>query len=462
MTSVKEEITFQHSSEQNKKSKSLSIKTVFKGASIYSLGGVLVKCSGFFLLPLYTRVLTPADYGIIGYLTVFTSIATVILGFGFYGAQTRFYYENSADSHSFGRFAFTVNLIPIALALIVGGPLVILGTTNNWKISANQIPFNPFMVLVLGTVVLEVLALNAVSFYRAQEKFLLATILQVAQFLTVTLFSIFFIVYCQLGALGRIAGMFAGLVVLMFFILRGYVSKFVWSPSLSSLRYALAFGGPIVIHLLSVSLHNAIDRVMLERFVSLSQLGIYTLAFTIGNTLSVFISGFNQAYQPSYFKLMESDDPSKAKKISKTFSAWLALITAAATCMIIAGKPFITIFAGKKFIETVHIFPWIVYAVYLGSFYFFFSSTIFYFKKTIYLPLITGTSAVINIVLNLTLIPSYGIIGAAISTAISHLIQSVLAYFIGGKMFKMRWPLVQIAVSFIIVSLSLKFSTLLF
>ena len=458
----KVETSVQSNLKNEEERKFLSVKSVFKGASIYSLGGILVKCSGFFLLPLYTRVLSPEDYGIIGYLTVFSSIASVILGFGFYGAQTRFYYENSTDSQQFGRFAFTINIIPVAIAVMVGGPLIICGTLFDWKISSNQIPFHPFILLILGTVVLEVLALNAVSFYRAQQKFLLATILQVSQFLAVTLFSIFFIVYCQWGALGRIAGMLAGLVVLMFFIMRQYVRSFVWKPSLSSLGFAFAFGGPVVIHLLASSLHNAIDRVMLERFISLNQLGIYTLAFTIGNTLSVFISSFNQAYQPSYFKLMASNDPAIGKKIWKTFSAWLALITAAAACMILAGKPFITIFAGERFSETVHVFPWIVYAVYLGSFYFFFSSPIFYFKKTMYLPLITGISAIVNIITNLTLIPTYGIIGAAVATAFSHLIQSVLAYIIGGRMYRMKWPWVYIAVSMVVVSLSLVFSTQLF
>src|SRR5690554_7067562 len=57
-------------STKKRHTETYSVKKVLKGASMYSLGDVLVKASGFFLIPLYTRVLTPADYGIVGYLQV--------------------------------------------------------------------------------------------------------------------------------------------------------------------------------------------------------------------------------------------------------------------------------------------------------------------------------------------------------------------------------------------------------
>jgi O-antigen/teichoic acid export membrane protein len=140
-----------------------SLRKVFKGASIYGLGEVLVKASGFFLIPIYTRVLTPADYGIVGYLQVFLQIATVIVAFGAHGAQTRYYYENSADSEMMGRFAFTINLVPVAFALVVGLPIAVFGSMFGWTVGSAQIPFSPYMVLTLWTVVLQVLANNAVS-----------------------------------------------------------------------------------------------------------------------------------------------------------------------------------------------------------------------------------------------------------------------------------------------------------
>src|SRR5690554_1698855 len=97
-------------STKKRHTETYSVKKVLKGASMYSLGDVLVKASGFFLIPLYTRVLTPADYGIVGYLQVFSGFLVVVLGFGFYGAQTRYYYEHRDDELAIGRFMFTINI----------------------------------------------------------------------------------------------------------------------------------------------------------------------------------------------------------------------------------------------------------------------------------------------------------------------------------------------------------------
>lgn len=445
------------SNNTNSIKKTLSLKSVFKGATIYSFGGVFVKCSGFFLLPIYTRVLSPHDYGIIGYLTVLISIATTILGFGFYGAQTRFYYENISGKNHFGKFAFTINIVPLIFSFLFILPLVIVGITNNWKFSDNKIPFYPYVLLAFGTVLMQVLSHNAVSFYRTKQKYIVTTMLQILQFLSITLFSILFIVKFQWGAIGRIAGTTVGLFVILPFIFKNYISTFVWRLSFDGLKYAFSFGLPIVIHLLSNSMHNALDRIILERYISLSDLGIYTLAITIGNTFSIFISSFNQAYQPSYFDLMSSNVNDKDNKIIKIFSAWLFIITLAAVFLLLLGKPFIIIFAGKNFHNTITIFPWIVFGIYSGSFYFFFSSPIFYFKKTSFLPLITGTSAILNLFLNLIFIPFYGVLGAAATTIISHIIQSLLAFIIGNKFYKIKWPIFYILISFIIVSFSFLF-----
>ncbi len=125
-----------------------------------------------------------------------------------------------------------------------------------------------------------------------------------------------------------------------------------------------------------------------------------------------------------------------------------------ATCVgIIIGRPFLEVFAGSQFGNTSDVFPYLLYATYIGSFYYFFSSPIFYFKKTGLLPFITGSSAIINICLNLLLIPNHGIIGASIATIVSHLWISVVSFIVGNRLYKMRWPYLYIFISVFIVSI---------
>jgi O-antigen/teichoic acid export membrane protein len=152
---------------------------------------------------------------------------------------------------------------------------------------------------------------------------------------------------------------------------------------------------------------------------------------------------------------MDSGNNDIENKLIDTFKIWLLLITTATCIGILTSGPFLTFFAGKQFVEVRKIFPYLLVAFYAGSFYFFFSTPIFYFKKTKYLPIITGTSALINISLNFILIPKYGIYGASIATIISHVWISALGYIIGNKLFRIQWPFKEILTSIIFVSVTL-------
>lgn len=426
---------------------------VMKGASLYSIGDVLIKASGFFLIPIYTRILTPTDYGIIGYLQVFSHILVVILGFGFHGAQTRYYFEHKDNLPLVGKFMFSINVTTVIAFIVVCIPLIFIGYFGNWDIGNSGIPFHPFMTITLVSVLITVLNNYVVSSFQMKQKFLSVMLLNTLSFLLSTCFTIVLVVFFKKGAFGRVSGNFYGILIILLPSYFLYAKKFTYKYSLSALKYALAFGFPVVIHLLMGSIHSYIDRIMLESYLPLSDLGIYSLGVSIASVLQMFITAFNQAFQPNYYELMEKKDRSTDKPITQIFTIWLSLITFA-TCMgIIIGRPFLKVFAGSQFGTTSEVFPYLLYATYIGSFYYFFSSPIFYFKKTGLLPFITGSSAIINISLNLLLIPNHGIIGASIATIISHLWISVVSFTVGHRLYKMKWPYLYIFMSVFVVSI---------
>lgn len=424
---------------------------------MYSFGDVLVKASGFFLIPLYTRVLTPADYGIVGYLQVFSSLLVVVLGFGFSGAQIRYYFEHRDESETIGRFMFTINVTTILVFVVLCVPVIAYGSIRGWSIGSENIPFYPFMSITLGTVLLSVLMKLVTSSYRMRQNFLGIMLIKISTFLLTTSFTILLVVYFRQGALGRVAGNALGLFIIFIPIYYLYARHFKPSFSTAALKYSVIYGVPIVLHSLMGVIHNSIDRLMLERYLPMSELGIYTLGASVAAVLQMFVTAFNQAYQPSYYQLMESGHESIEKQIVTTFKFWLRLITLA-TCIGIAfGGPFLTVFAGQRFQEVSKIFPLLLISVYAGSFYFFFSSPIFFYKKTRILPFITGSSALINIVMNLLLIPRYGIHGASLATTISHIWISVVAYMIGNRLYRLKWPIITILSSITLVVLMYMF-----
>lgn len=439
-----------------------SLRRLLAGAGVYSLGEVLVSASGFLLIPLYTRVLTPTDYGVVGYVQVFLQVTVPILAVEFHGAQARYLFEDHGTADELGRFLFTINAFPTVVAIAVFAPLTVLGVTLRWTVGSAGIPFWPYMTLVLWSALFTVLANNALGYYRALQRYAVATALQVGRFLGITGFTLFFVLVLDMGALGRIGGLFAGLLLFVFVSFAPYARHFRFQWDGAALRYALLFGAPLVIHALAATVHAVIDRFILERYVDLEQLGIYSLAFTVGNALNLFIVGFNRAFQPSYYRFMAEESDSADHHVVRSFTAWLLIISVVSIIGIVAGRPFLQVFAGPRFVSAGPLFPWIILAVFLGGFYYFFSAPLFYYKKTAILPLITGSSAIANIGLNLLFIPRFGAIGAIVATGASHAIMSALAFGFGMRLQRVSWPYWLIAISLAAVVGSAVFASVVF
>jgi len=174
---------------------------IIKGASLYSVGDVLVKASGFFLIPIYTRILTPSDYGIIGYLQVFSHIFVVILGFGFHGAQTRYYYEHKDNLPLVGKFMFSINVTTIVAFIVVCIPLIFIGYFGNWNIGNSGIPFHPFMTITLVSILFTVLNNYVISSLQMKQNFLGVVLINALSFLLSTSFTIVMVVYFNEGSL---------------------------------------------------------------------------------------------------------------------------------------------------------------------------------------------------------------------------------------------------------------------
>ena len=428
----------------------MSIKRLLKGATIYSLSEIIVKSGSIILIPVLTRYLSPDEYGVISYLQVLINILTYVGALGFSGAQSRFYYENT-NKRDIGEFIFTINTIPVIIFILLGLPFSIFGILGNWSIGKNSIPFNPYIVVVIWISFLQIIADNIIAYFRIQQKYIFTSILQITKFIAIFVITLILVVVFKKNSLGRLLGILLGTVVFVIIFSFSYFKNAHKTFSFKALKYATSYGFPVVIHRLSTVAHNAIDRIVLDFFVDLRVIGYYSLGFTVGGILNIFVMAFNQAFQPYYFKLLKENKSDGDDNIIKIFKIWLSIITILSMVGILISKQFIIFFAGRMFFEASYLVPWFLLSSYFGSFYYFFSSPLFYFKQTKLLPVITGSSALVNILLNILLIPFFGIKGAVLATIVSHILQSLFAYVIGNKYKKINWPKKNIIVSICLV-----------
>jgi O-antigen/teichoic acid export membrane protein len=409
-------------------------------SSFYLLGQMLQKAVSFLLLPVWTIYLTPSEYGFMGILTAYSNIIHVLLMFGIYAAVTRHYFDFKNDHEAQCRyvssnflFLATVSGIVLAILALFGRPF--------WEwATASAIPFRPYVILMLISCYGGLLYRLPYSLFQAQQKVPKCITFDLGGFFLSTTLCLVMVVGWKMGIFGMLLG---GCIaqVLIALIITGFLLKEWFVPRLEwrHISSTLAFGLPIVPHLLSGWALAFVDRVMLARMVPMAEVGRYTLGYTLGMVMLMIVSSINEAYQPYYYNLMTSS-PNPQPKILRIVSYYLAGLGLIALIGSIFAGEFIALLTPVKFHGSALYVPPILLGYFMVGLYYFVSSPIFYHKKTHVLPIITGIAAVLNIALNYLLIPRFGAIAAAWNSLACYAVMLVIYYVIAQRQNSFPYP----------------------
>lgn len=173
-----------------------------------------------------------------------------------------------------------------------------------------------------------------------------------------------------------------------------------------------------------------IDRFFIEYYLGLKSVGIYSAGYKVGSIISIMIIAFNLNWQPYYLKIQDDKNFSKnIKTISQIFFI-IIIYTASFMCLFVDGLISVQLFGfyiiGESFWESMIIIPWITFGYVFYGLYVLQAPSLYIKNKQNWTPVFWGTGTIINIILNIILIPRLGILGAAIATFISYALMFVL------------------------------------
>jgi O-antigen/teichoic acid export membrane protein len=204
-------------------------------------------------------------------------------------------------------------------------------------------------------------------------------------------------------------------------------------------REALGYGLPLVPHALASWVLQAADRLILERHVSLTELGLYNFGYTLGMAMQFLVMGINQAWMPHYFRLMKAD-PEAKKKVVRVTSIYIALVGGACLFGVLFAGEIIRLLMPASYWASARYVPPVATGYLLLGLYYFASSPLFFLKKTRVIPLLTGSAAALNIVANVWLVPSYGAMASAWITLATYGLLFLLAYLVGQHYQRIAYP----------------------
>ena len=412
--------------------------------SIYLGSNILSSAIPFIFLPILTRYLSPADYGLVVTFKIVAAIFLILVGVNTHGALTRTYFK--LKGLDFQKYQYNLLIICLVSFLILLLSTYIVHTLN---FSLVEIP-DKWILLIIIFSLFEAWSKLLLSLWRAQEKPFRFGIFNILKTLVNITLSIFLVVHLKMNWQGRalsivITGLVFGLIAFQS-LWRNYISNnsFISFIDTKHIQNALRFGFPLIPHALSGWIINYIDRFFIASMIGMSEVGIYSVAYQIGNIIGIIALSFNQAWSPFLFKqLNKNNNQLKIRIVQFTYAYFLTIFCLA--IFISLGFAVVAPFlVGKDFQNATQYVMWVALGYATNGMYFMVVNYIFYVEKNHYLPLITFFSAMVNIVLNYVLINYNGTIGAAQATTITYAVTFLLTWCVARNVYAMPWNLRKI------------------
>jgi putative polysaccharide transporter protein len=397
---------------------------LLKQSALYAIGEIVPKLVSFFLLPVYTHYLSKTDYGIISYTNSFVMFLFVLCVLSLNTYVLRFYFEKEDETYRkrlLGNFYIIIAGINLLLSLLAYLLLPIV--IEKYHI---QVPWEPYFKLAVIANFLEVFSVIPLVLYRVKQQAKWFTILSLSRTLLQMLLIFLLIVVFKWGILGHFYGRLFSLIP-FFFIYWGIIAhNATFNINFKELKKGLAFSTPLLPGALAYLALSLSDRIILERFVPISQIGIYSLAYTLALTLNIVIQGFYKAVEPEIFQHYGKD--SFNTFIKKTQNIFFLVVYFGAMFITLFSQEVFKIMASKEFYEGYLLVPILMIGVIMTGQNVIFGGIIIAEKKTKTDGIATIIGAIISLFFNLSLMKYGGVYIAAISSAVSFAAMNTILY----------------------------------
>ena len=413
-----------------------NFKFFLKNTMFFTVSQIFLNIGSLLLLPIFTFYLNTEQYGIIGIVNTTSSFLSLIFLFGLVTAQYKYYVDLKQNKTELGEFLFTINFFIMFLNIIF--ILLVIFTPlgpifYHILIHQGDVSFNPYMYDILAILFLSVVQIITRSYLVAEQRFSLVIGSDIVQFILRNLFGLILIIYFNMGALGPIYGFIISMIFTYFILYLFYIKQFILKVNLQFLKSALIIGIPVLLNAFIGALASNSNILIIQNFVSIDDLGLFAIALTFGNLITIIYSSFNSIWITPFNEIMKDGNitrPDIKLKLRKVFYLYTLLLTSFCIIYQLGSSELIVVFLNPKFHGIIIILPILIAGNVASGYYHYFVNFLSYHKQTYFIPFVSGLSLIINILLNLMLSTKIGLVGAVISFALTQFFFSTLIHFI--------------------------------
>lgn len=381
----------------------------------YGLGRILGKFVSFLLLPVFTTYLTPEDYGISSILGVIVFILTPIFSLGFGAALAPCYYEGNNRERKEATIWTALSILTLsAITLAVLSFLL----ANQISIVAFQTSQYQYLVrLTLLAISFSILTEPLMLYLQFEERVVTFVILTLMSTLISIGLSILMVVVLRQGVQGLIESNLMGRVATFALFGAVVIPKVKFRLQQAVGRELLRFGIPLIpgFAFMYALVHG--NQYILSWFSGLDTVGIYSIGFYIGLSMSLVVSGFQSAWLPFFMSFMERKEEARLL-FGRVLTYYTMGVGGLSIILYIIARPVVMVMTQPEFHEAYKVVGLAASAQFLLGVFFILLPGIYFAKEPQLQSVIQGVAVVGAILLNIVLIPLFGLIGAAVALAL--------------------------------------------
>lgn len=417
------------------KKEEFSISKSFNNSTIYFITSVLQKALSFFLLPLYTIYLGTEDYGLVSLILSFFGIVTLFITLALNGSVSRYYFIYKNEEEKQKEFIGT-----IIMGLIFNSLLwfILLLSFNNiiTSVFLQNINFFPYVFVALLSTVTAPVYLIYQSVLQIKQKAGTYAGNSLAFFILAITLNIVLIVGFRMGALGMLIAASVPNFLFSFYAVFNLIKRkhIIFVFRVNHLKEALKYSIPLIPHALSGTISDYISRNILYLRTSLSNVGLYNIAFQFGSILDIVLNSLYSALVPLFYNSLD-EKGEKKEKLIKLFTLIFRLIALISLFLSLFSKELVYLMTSKpEYYPSWKAIPLIAYSVLFSFLYSTYGTLLFYnIKGTRYIWIASISGNMANIGFTIYFTKLFSFLTPAIALVIQRAIMFLMVYIISRK-----------------------------
>jgi len=422
-----------------------SLKKMLSHSAVYGVGTVLAKATSVIMLPIYTRYLTPADYGLLELLSLLTDLTALLFGMRIFTGVYRYYFDTD-DVQRKNEVISTALIANVAMHAIGVFFLVCLSYPASilvMKDSSHQglIVAFAFSLLTMSLTTVPML------YIRAQQKPWFYLMVSASKLALQVLFNVIFVVVLHWGPAGIVAStLITGLII--------GTSLSLWVTRHTGLRFSkdvvkrlITFGWPLMLANLGSFYLSFGDRMFLQHYWGLAVVGLYALAYRFGYALySVAFGTFMLIWSTESYQVYRQDN--RLQIFQRTFILTICSMIFLATGLCVFAKEILQVMSAPEFLPAHLIIPFVVASCTVKAATDYCSFSVSVAEKTKHFLQASILSTIVMTVGYAALIPSFGGMGAGAAALVGTLAELWWVVRTGSRYFDMQLPWKKVAFVF--------------